>query len=278
MVMSRIALCMNVRDEGRDIAEWIAFHGAVGFHSQIIFDNRSTDSTPEIIKAASKVLDVRYHHWDRTDSRYQVDAYFTACHVYRHEFDWIAFVDSDEYLMPEFPVHIAEYLDGFKDRDVGGIGVNWATYGSSGLIDFPSGLIAESFIRRSSADFFPNRHIKSIVRPLSVISCDNPHWFNTDAPYVDAAGNPLEWYVSDQGEVVKGLTKAIPDYKGARINHYFTRSLAHWKRKVNRGYPADIAIRKMEEFEYYNRNEIEDPIAVRYMPNVLKILDRIGNP
>ena len=59
----RTAICMNVRNEARGIAEWMAFHKEAGFDTQIIFDNASTDGTRQLIQAAARLFDVRYHHW-----------------------------------------------------------------------------------------------------------------------------------------------------------------------------------------------------------------------
>ena len=262
----RTAICMNVRNEARGVAEWMAFHRQAGFDTQIIFDNASTDGTRQLIQAAARLFDVRYHHWGQADHTYQVDAYFTACHLYRHEFDWLAFIDSDEFLVTAAAQPIAEFLQPFGP--CGGIGVNWAIYGSNGHDEWPPGLVTEAFTRRSEATFLPNRHIKSIVRPLAVMACENPHWFLLDAPYVDAAGRALHWLQQPAGHTVRGLTEDVPDYTHCRVNHYFTRSRAHWVEKVRRGYPAEIAVRKIEEFDHYDRNEVLDPVAARWTPAV----------
>ena len=261
----RTAVCMNVRNEARDIAEWMAFHAEVGFGTQIIFDNDSTDATRHIIQAAARTMDIRYHHWGQSNHTYQIDAYFTACHIYRHDFDWIAFLDSDEFLVLTAPQPIGEFLVPFGP--FGGIAINWAIYGSNGHDSYPDGLLTETFTRRSPAAFFPNRHIKSIVQPKAVMGCENPHWFVLDAPYCDAAGRPMAW-LENAGRFHHALSAHEPDYAQCRINHYFTRSRAHWIEKVRRGYPADIAIRKLEEFDEYDRNEVLDPIALRHAPAV----------
>jgi hypothetical protein len=44
----RAAVCLFVRDEERDIAEWLAFQFAVGFDAVILYDNGSVDRTAEI--------------------------------------------------------------------------------------------------------------------------------------------------------------------------------------------------------------------------------------
>jgi len=100
------AICLIVRNEVRDIAEWIAFHALIGFDTQIIFDNGSDDGTTAIIRAAAEIHDVRYHFWPNSTQRSQVLAYEAACQAYRREFDWIAFVDSDEFVVLEENINI----------------------------------------------------------------------------------------------------------------------------------------------------------------------------
>jgi glycosyltransferase involved in cell wall biosynthesis len=265
------AICLIVRNEARDIAEWMAFHAAVGFDTQIIFDNRSDDTTALVIRAAGKRLDLRYHFWANDSQRSQVLAYEAACEAYKLEFDWIAFVDSDEFVMPTEDMPINKFLGRFETFS--GIAVHWAIYGANGHEAFPHGGVLENFTRRGPENFFPARHVKSIIRPGFAQGCVNPHCFDLrghrSGSYADAAGRPMEWWPApERGGILAGLSKAEPDYAVCRINHYFTRSRAHWQAKLRRGYPSDVAIRKMEEFDTYDRNEIEDAIALRYVPRV----------
>jgi hypothetical protein len=83
--------------------------------------------------------------------------------------------------------------------------------------------------------------------------------------YCDARGQPMQWWPAPEaGGVIPGLSQGEPDYGTCRIHHYFTRSRAHWLAKLRRGYPSDVAVRRMEEFETYDRNEVVDCIALRY--------------
>jgi glycosyltransferase involved in cell wall biosynthesis len=261
------AICLIVRNEARDIAEWIAYHALIGFDTQIIFDNRSDDGTTAIIKAAAELHDIRYHFWPNATQRSQVLAYDAAREAYRLEFDWMAFVDSDEFVVPHEDTTINAFLsrfDGFS-----GLALHWAVYGSSGHEDFPQGLVLESFTRRAPETFFPARHVKSIIRPGFAGSCLNPHCFELRADglgsYCDALGRPMAWWPAPEaGGFLPGLSKEEPDYGVCRINHYFTRSRAHWLAKLRRGYPSDMAVRTLRDFETYDRNEVEDAIALRY--------------
>jgi glycosyltransferase involved in cell wall biosynthesis len=265
------AICLIVRNEVRDIAEWIAFHALIGFDTQIIFDNGSDDGTTAIIRAAAEIHDVRYHFWPNSTQRSQVLAYEAACQAYRREFDWIAFVDSDEFVVLEEDININEFLrrfDGFS-----GVALHWAIYGSNGHEDFPQGLVLESFTRRAPQNFFPARHVKCIIRPGFAGRCLNPHCFELSGDrlgsYCTALGQPMAWWPAPEaGGIIPGLGEHEPDYSACRINHYFTRSRAHWLAKLKRGYPSDVAVRSLEEFGAYDRNDVEDAIACRYVSGV----------
>jgi glycosyltransferase involved in cell wall biosynthesis len=261
------AVCLIVRDEARDIQEWIAFHALAGFDTQIIFDNGSTDGTAALIQAAGARYDIRFHAWENRSAGSQVLAYQAACEAYRLEFDWIAFIDSDEFLVTPDGEKVNDFLARFDGWSA--IAVNWAVYGSSGHDAAPDGLIVENFTRRAGSDFFPARHVKSIIRPRLAISCPNPHYFamreDIDGHYCDARGQYMLWVRAPEveGGVLRGVSRAEPDYTLCRVNHYFTRSRAHWQAKLARGYPSDVAVRTMAEFDLYDRNEVADPIAAR---------------
>ena len=262
----KTAICMVVRDEARDIQEWIAFHALAGFDSQIIFDNGSTDGTAALIKAAARHYDIRFHDWTERSATSQVQAYQAACAAYQLEFDWIAFLDSDEFLVTPNGEAVNIFLAQFDGWSA--VAVNWAVYGSNFHDTAPDGLVVESFTRRAAPDFFPARHVKSIVRPRLARSCCNPHYFDMqediDGHYCDAGGKYMLWVrAPEAGGVLRGVSRAAPDYALCRVNHYFTRSRAHWQAKLKRGYPSDLVVRKTEEFEEYDRNEVADPIAMR---------------
>ena len=258
------AICLIVRNEVRDIAEWMAFHKVAGFDTQIIFDNRSDDGTAEIVKTAAARLDIRYHLWPHSGPDSQVLAYEAACDAYKREFDWIAFVDSDEFVVIAGGESVNRYLARFEDWS--GIALNWAIYGSDGHVEFPQGLVLESFTRRARPDFFPARHVKSIIRPSFAARCLNPHCFDLRGhslgSYATPRQKPMQWWPAPElGGILPGVSLDVPDYGTARVNHYFTRSRAHWLAKLKRGYPSDIAIRKLAEFDEYDRNEVLDGVS-----------------
>jgi glycosyltransferase involved in cell wall biosynthesis len=211
----KIAACLIVRNEVRDIDEWIAHHALAGFDTQIIFDNGSTDGTAERIHTAARHYDIRFHNWVNRSKQAQTLAYEAACEAYKQEFDWIAFLDSDEFLITPNGESAAALLVRFENWSA--VGLNWAVYGSNGHTDAPPGLVLENFTRRADETFFPARHVKSIVRPRLAISCPNPHFFNMKGSiehrYCDVHGNPMLWLHAPEapGGVLRGLSGAQPE-------------------------------------------------------------------
>jgi glycosyltransferase involved in cell wall biosynthesis len=275
------AVCLIVRNEARDIGEWIAYHGAIGFDTQIIFNNCSDDGTGPILASASRFYDLRLHDWKDSTAQFQTSAYDAALKAYRQEFDWMAFIDSDEFLVINDNRKVNDFLAAYEPWS--GIALPWAVYGANGHEDFPDKLVIESFTRRAGADFFPARHTKTILRPGFARATLNPHCFDLDGnragSYCDPLGRTIAWHPApEHGGVLPGFVADPPDYSVARINHYFTRSRAHWLEKLRRGYRGDLAIRKMAEFDEYNRNDIDDPIATRAAAAVRAGLARIRRP
>ena len=129
----------------------------------------------------------------------------------------------------------------------------------------------DAFTRRAGEKFFAARHVKSIIRPGFAARCLNPHCFDLRGDrlgsYCDPSGARMEWWPApERGGILPGVSQEPPDYGVCRINHYFTRSRAHWAAKLRRGYPSDVAIRRMAEFDEYDRNDVEDRLARRYLP------------
>ena len=75
-------------------------------------------------------------------------------------------------------------------------------------------------------------------------------------------GRPLEWERGPDGSLHRGITHTPPDHTVAQVNHYFTRSRAHWLQKAARGYPNPESRLKLNQFDEYDRNEVEDPPAL----------------
>ena len=255
----RIAACLIVRNEAHDLAEWIAYHALSGIDAFLVYDNASTDGTADTLTAAAALHDVRITPWRTAAPAAQLEAYRHALRVHRREFDWIAVIDSDEFIVVHQPGSLRKLCTA---TTAAAIGINWAMFGSNGHASRPRGLVTESFTRRAEASFAPNRHVKMLVRPGAVTGCLNPHAFAVQGPVASPAGQPLTWHIDDGGCPVPGLSATPPEWSVAQLNHYFTRSRAHWVLKTARGYRNPDSMDKLGHFDHYDRNEAEDRSAL----------------
>jgi hypothetical protein len=255
-----------MKNEGVGVAEWIAYHLAVGFSSVVIYDNDSTDETREVIAKMSQVGDVRCVDWPRADPGFQVGSYADALERFGAEFEWMLFLDGDEFILPMQHSSIEAVMATYP-QDVAAVGFHWLIYGSSGHAEQPAGsLVIEAFLRHSEPGFGPNCHIKTALRPHRAMNVVNSHAFEVVGRYVTGNGLDAEWLQARPGPTV-----APPDdYGAARINHYFTKSLSQWRSKLLRGYHD--AERRDEDFYSYDRNELEDELILEHRAATLDLM------
>ncbi len=257
----KIACVAVVKDEEHYIAEWIAYQLALGFDTVVLLDNASADRTKLIAGGFSPLYDVRVLDWPMRISGFQLRAFEFAVRQADGEFAWMAFFDADEFLVLDEGPSLKQCLAALPDAAA--VAVSWAMFGSSGHREAPAGLVTENYLHRAAADFKPNRHVKSIIRPELMKSTIHPHAFEMNGAYADLAGRPVIW---DE----PGLLPDTPDYAGGKLHHYFTRSWDDWLAKLRRGNPNRT--RSEDEFYMYDRNEVFDDKAAALAPRVKEIL------
>ena len=210
-----LSVCAIYRDEAPYLAEWIEFHRLVGAERFFLYDNGSTDGhdsvlAPYVAEGAAVV-----HDWPRHPG--QQSAYDHCLARYGGESRWIAFLDLDEFLFSPRHQPVSELLPEYEQWAA--VGVNRATYGTSGHKEKPDGLVIESYVMK-----WPGAaSIKSIVDPSRTVRCLNPHAFAfRDGGFaVDEHKRPIEgWFTAEY------------TLDQLRINPYYTRSEAEFRHKL----------------------------------------------
>jgi glycosyltransferase involved in cell wall biosynthesis len=268
----RAAVCLFVRDEARDIGEWLAYQIAIGFDAVFVYDNGSVDRTPEIVRAFGRQFDVRLIEWPDTSARSQLNCYTQCIEDHGAGFDWLAFIDSDELLVPHFG-NVKQVLA--ERTDAPALAIGTAVFGSSGHLTRPPGLMIETFTWRRRGEVGAEVSMKSIVRPECAIRALDPHIFaiKCGAGLYRSAAGLTAWSEIRDGVVVPDAPTIL--FWPMQLNHYVTRSREEWDRKLARGYRDGMA-RAPDDFRRYDRAETEDGRALRFAPAVRAILDIMG--
>ena len=256
-----LTVCSCLRDEARYLEEWVVHHALLGVERFCLYDNESRDETPRVLDALAKRFPIEVRPW-LTQPANQL-AYEDCARRNLGRTEWLACIDADEFLIPAEGQDLRELLR--TAGDASAIVVNWRIFGSSGLDRRPAGLCLEHFVRRAPDGFPPNRHIKSILRPERVIRALSPHQFAVVGPQVDGDGNEV---LPLAGRL------AAPSLGRIALNHYIVRSREDFAQKKARGRLIDSR-RPLDHdfegyFETYDRNDVLDRSARRYVPAILK--------
>lgn len=268
--MTRVAVALFVKNEFSDITGWLAWHFAIGVDTVFVYDDHSTDGTWEILQAASKFLDIKLY---RTNPELQSNFYWRQRDSYLdaakkaldQNYDWIAFLDGDEYIYIDLFDDVHPFLAQFPDAE--GVALNWCIYGSGGKVVRPKTSTPEAFVWRANETLNDAVLVKSFIRPQYLREpYQNPHRFSVDdEKYVDANGMKVNW---------EGATKKI-NWSGARVLHYICRSMEHYVERIRRRLNADMS-NSTVYWDHFNRNDVEDFSAHKFLPKVNAIISKIN--
>jgi len=265
-----LSLCAIVRDEGPYLLEWIAFHWAVGVEHFYIYDNESKDGTSALLGDLQQLGMLTRISWPNSAQAVQESGIGPQVPAYNdflrfsYETRWVGFIDLDEFVVPMGDVDLRDWLIRCTQKAVG---INWRMFGSSGLSRYDDRLVIERFTHRAPDDFPPNRHIKTfaIARDIERANCHISYLKHGEV--VDIQGDPID-------PTQNGIhDRCIAG--GLQINHYFTRSNEEWSAKRSRGRATKATndkekYRSDDEFTFYDRNDIRDESALRYVDETRK--------
>ena len=252
MSFRKLAIVLLVKNEVRDLPAWLAWHATMGCETFIIYDDHSDDGTWGIINQAAHHLDIRAVRTDLAISPFterQKLSYLDALTRYGTEFEWMAFIDSDEFLSTENNEPFPLFLESFPDAHA--VALNWCNYGSNGHALHPTIPVLEAFTKHSPKTSAINRHVKSILRCSKFRGGFlNVHYFDVDNDYyVDSIGRPIEWWP------IPGIAANAPDWFAAKIRHFQCRSMEHFIDRLR--LRPDVAA-STEKWREYDMNDVED--------------------
>ena len=220
------------KNEASYLVEWLEFHRLVGIEHVYLYDNGSTDQTPEVLRSYLKSGFVSLIPWASYDlhGRIQYQAYAHALCNFGPYWRWMTFIDVDEFLFPLQSDSLRTVLAGYDDLPA--IVVHWHMFGPSGHKRRPAGLVIENYTRRAPvpAPVKEGARLskwKCIVDPTKVKAVSSPHAFTLEDGREGGYDEDRRWVVKSEraGEASRIL----------RLNHYFTKSEEELAIKMAKG-------------------------------------------
>ncbi|WP_172332627.1 glycosyltransferase family 2 protein [Mangrovicoccus sp. HB161399] len=272
MTKPTFAVAAIMKDEGPYLIEWIAWHRMLGIKNFVIADNGSSDGMTEILirlDSLGIVKRVPYPATVKPGTNFQANCYSEILDSERSKFDWIFFIDADEFIfIDNIPAGIGHFLQDIPD-DIGALALNWKTFGSSGKVEAQNGLTLSRFTKRARESRQASHIYKTLVRSKAAKpTIKNPHHVDIKDSFRRAAGD-LSNFIPTDG---KGFKTKECIWTGMHIRHYVVRSYAeYWHKKARRGVPTtNSKARDDQFFKIHDLNDIDDPIPA----SILNQLDQ----
>lgn len=263
------AVCAVARNETPYLVEWVAYQRLMGASTILIYDNGHDDRGSALLKNLDRSGIITRAEWYGPFSKGpQLPAYEDALARLRGKIEWALFTDLDEFVVPTQADNLLEIFSSAQKADA--IWFPWLIFGSGGQEEYRHGPMMERFTRRQSVDYETVTPVKSAVRPNQTIRAGiHVHDIATDA-YENPLGE-RDFITNRINE--RRASQPARGYDVARVHHYMTKSRQEWGNKVARGKadrgPEDPdRKRDMNEFTLWDRNEVFDDSALRFLPRL----------
>ena len=221
----KTVICAIIKDEHLFLEEWIDWHLGLGFDAIHLFEDKGSKSHEEICEKYSNVYlrsyeddgEVREILAEQGSSYRQLVLYEWFGNSYKGKYDWVAFIDIDEFIVFHNGYTLDLFCDEFKEYPA--VLINWRMIGASGHIKIPTGkvmdnyTVEENFLQQDSGYEY-----KSL--------CYLPKW------------QGLKHLHLANGAVNTNHNQNIHEiqWDKAALNHYFTKSWEDWCDRIfNRG-------------------------------------------
>jgi len=239
----KVAICAVAKYEDYYLEEWLDYNYKLGFDHIFLFQNdwRTNLERPFLTKKI----------WDGKSIQLKVYNNFLKNNT---EYDWIALIDCDEFIVLKKHNNIQTFIEEFKEK-TNVIALNWYMYGSLGLEKRQGNSLIKMFKMR---DEQPNHHIKVIAN-----KCVN----KKSGPIMDLPHNTTKKSMDTNGKFFNGPYNPDGPTDIAYINHYYYKTKEDWDLRCIRG-RVDCEIphnMNIWEDEKNTKNNMEDLSAYNFM-------------
>ena len=216
--MNKLILCAIAKCENKYIMEWIDWHFRLGFDKIVIYDNN--DEHGERIKdVVGDMHNVEIVNWNSHKQRCceaQVAAY-NDCYRRYTDWNWMMFLDIDEFLEFKDFKTIKEYMDQNWVKSANCIKFHWKCYSDNGYINTQDGLVTEKYTQLCE-----NRSVNKYIK--TIYKCGLPNFKVLNVHY----SSPITNVYYQNGKKAPYKSQTIDDninYDSGWIRHYVTKSM-----------------------------------------------------
>lgn len=240
----KVALCCIGRLENRYVVEFVEYYKNLGVDNIFIYDNNydGEEKFEDVLYKYIKNNFVIIENF-RNKPNCQTYAYYDCYNKYHKEYDYMIFVDFDEFIYLVKDKNIKEYLS----RNINGYNViqlNWKIYTDNNLIYDDGKLCLERFIKPMEIyksvkynNCPDNYHTKCIIKcEFENIEFENPHIIKFNKNVKVCNNNFISKQNINTQNAFEFNKDGTIDYSLAYIKHFLTKTIEEYIiNKMKRG-------------------------------------------
>lgn len=217
----KVALCCMAKKENLYLREWVEYHLEMGFTHIFIYDNNDINEerceTPigNFINSGLVTV-VDYRGKKQTSCQIQVSAYQDFYNKNQKDYDWIMFLDVDEFLVLKKHASVQEYLSEKVFENVKDIRINWLCYGDNNFLHYENKPVRERFTELCENKEV-NKYYKNFIKTgIQGLKIGNVHYTSKIDPVALNNGTIIPYSSS--------TVLNVTNHDWAYIAHYVTKS------------------------------------------------------
>lgn len=212
-----ISLCLIIKGDHDYIREYLDYYFLLGFNHVYLTDNNSNPPLKDIIQ---DFIDKGFVTYKYDNRKYAQKIVYNEClNQHRDDSKWIAFFDSDEFLVLKKHDNVIDFLKPYEPY--GALSICWYNFGSSNHIKKQKSIIQSYYYRSNRSCYY-----KTIVQTQ----------FVDEFEIHNVCKHKLGFYtVDEQQRKVQGPCTIYQATKFSQLNHYVIRSFTDFQQKVVRG-------------------------------------------
>ena len=256
----KICICTLGKEENKYIREFVEFYEKYGVDKIFLYDNNDIDGEnfEEVIKDYIDKGFVEIFNWRGTKKTQFI--ILDDCYRRNNDnYDWLFFYDIDEYIHLKNYTNIKKFLNEKKFQNCIKIYLNWVVHTDNNLIYYDNRTLHERF-----PDIEPDakankkgveHRAKAILRghnPNKNITC----WQLISKKFTGCNGYGKEAELVNRAYIKKS------DFENYYIDHYYSKSLEEFVKKVNKGdgffeKKTNYKIHRIRRYFKYNEMSLE---------------------
>ena len=226
----KLSIVACFKNEAPYMKEWIEYHRLMGFDHFYLYNNNSDDDYQDVLHPYVEAGVVTLTDWPQVPV--QLAAYEDFYARFRHETQWVSFIDLDEFFCPLRDTNMIEWLD--KRSNYPLHMVYWQMFGTSGHMthDFSRPVTEQYTVAWPKLDSI-GKLLYNTDYDIVKFSRGMMHSFEVKAgPFNLPPMNQFGRIVIYDIHISDGKEREI------QLNHYWSKSFSNYEAKHSKGSAA----------------------------------------